>query len=97
MASAGPYANHLHLPPDRLQRQYLITQFLQAGCPSCCPTRQSTEGSSTVTVVRPAKTAELIEMSFGLRTQVSEPCIRLGSIFPMGSGNFEGGGKGGPL
>jgi len=37
VASAGPYANHLHLAPDRLPCQYLSTQFLQAGCPSCCP------------------------------------------------------------
>jgi len=35
VASAGPYANYLHLVPDRCQ--YLNTQFLQAGCPSCCP------------------------------------------------------------
>jgi len=36
--SAGPYANHLHLTPDRQPCQYLTTQFLQARCPSCCPT-----------------------------------------------------------
>jgi len=34
-ASAGPYANDLHLAPER---QYLTTQFLQSGCPSCRPT-----------------------------------------------------------
>jgi len=38
MASARPYANHLHLAPDRSPCQYLTTQFLYAGCPSCCPT-----------------------------------------------------------
>jgi len=38
VASAGPHANHLHLAPDRQSCQYLTTQFLQAGCPSCCPT-----------------------------------------------------------
>jgi len=38
LASAGPYANHLHLAPDRLPRPYLTTQFFQAGCPSCHPT-----------------------------------------------------------
>ena len=38
VASAGPYANHLHLAPDRKPCQYLTTQFLQAGCPSCRPT-----------------------------------------------------------
>jgi len=37
MASAGPYANHLHLAADRQPRQYLTTQFLPAGCPSCHP------------------------------------------------------------
>jgi len=26
VASAGPYANHLHLVPDRQQRQHLTTQ-----------------------------------------------------------------------
>jgi len=34
----GPYANHLHLAPDRWPRQYLTTQFLPAECPSCHPT-----------------------------------------------------------
>jgi len=38
MESAGPYANHLHLAPDREPCQYHTTQFLQAGCPSCHPT-----------------------------------------------------------
>jgi len=38
VASAGPYANHLHLAPDRYPHQYLTTQFLQARCPSCHPT-----------------------------------------------------------
>jgi len=37
VASAGPYAN-LHLDPDTQTRQHPITQFLQAGCPSCRPT-----------------------------------------------------------
>jgi len=37
VASAGPYAS-LHLAPDRLPRQHPTTHFLQAGCPSCCPT-----------------------------------------------------------
>jgi len=32
VASAGPYANNLHLAPDRYPRQHLITQFLQARC-----------------------------------------------------------------
>jgi len=33
--AVGPYANHLHLAPDRQPCQYSTTQFLQAGCPSC--------------------------------------------------------------
>jgi len=36
--SAGPYANYLHLAPDREPHQYLTTQFLQAGYSSCRPT-----------------------------------------------------------
>jgi len=40
VASAGPYASHLHLNEDRQPRQYLTTQFLQAGCPSCYPTNR---------------------------------------------------------
>jgi len=38
VASAGPYANNLHLAPDRQPHQHLITQFLQAGCFSWRPT-----------------------------------------------------------
>ena len=38
VASAGPYANNLHLTADKQPRQHLITQFLQAGCSSWCPT-----------------------------------------------------------
>ena len=34
VASAGPYANNLHLAPDRQPHQQLITQFLQARCSS---------------------------------------------------------------
>ena len=30
----GPYANSLHLAPDRWPHQHLIAQFLQAGCSS---------------------------------------------------------------
>ena len=37
MASAGPYAS-LHLAPDRLPCNTPQLSFLQAGCPSCCPT-----------------------------------------------------------
>jgi len=28
--SAGPYANNLHLAPDKYPHQHLVTQFLQA-------------------------------------------------------------------
>ena len=38
VASAGPYANNMHLAPDRQQHQHHITQLLQAGCSSWCPT-----------------------------------------------------------
>jgi len=41
VASARPYANHLHLAPDGQPRQHVITQFLQAGCPSCHPTNSA--------------------------------------------------------
>jgi len=45
----------------------------------------------SVTLVIPAKTAELIKMSFGLRTRVGpgEPCVRWESRFSVGRGNFE--------
>jgi len=39
VASAGQYANHLHLTPDRQAHQHFTTQFvLQAGCSSWHPT-----------------------------------------------------------
>jgi len=38
VASAAPYANNLHLTPDRQPQQHLITQFLPAGCSSWRPT-----------------------------------------------------------
>jgi len=40
MASVGPYANNLHLAPDR---QHLVTQFLQAECSSWRPTNSVRE------------------------------------------------------
>jgi len=36
--SAGPYANNLHLTPDRQPHYTSSLNFLQAGCPSCRPT-----------------------------------------------------------
>jgi len=46
VASAGPYANHLHLAPERLPRQYLTTQVFTGRMPFLPPKkqRQSTEG-----------------------------------------------------
>jgi len=38
VASAGPYANCLHLAPDRYPHQHLVAQFLQTRCSSWCPT-----------------------------------------------------------
>jgi len=38
VASAGPYANTLHLAPGIQPCQHLITQFLQASCNSWHPT-----------------------------------------------------------
>jgi len=38
VASAGPYANNLHLASYRQPHQHLISQCLQAGCSSWCPT-----------------------------------------------------------
>jgi len=53
--------------------------------------------SLSVTVVSPAKTAELIEMPFGLRTRVDAGnLIRWDPDPPMGRGNFKGG-RGIPL
>ena len=36
VASAGPYANNLHLAPDK-HTNTLSLNFSQAGCSSCCP------------------------------------------------------------
>jgi len=54
VASAGPRANHLHLAPDRQPRQYLSTQFLQAGWPFLPPNQQhqSTERSKTISIMK---------------------------------------------
>ena len=54
VASAGPYAHHLHLTPDRQPRQYLTTHFLQAGCPSCRPTNsvKALKASSSRTAIK---------------------------------------------
>ena len=41
MASAGSYADHLHLSADRWPCQYLTTQIWQTGCPSCCQTNSN--------------------------------------------------------
>jgi len=44
----------------------------------------------SVTIVSPAKTAELIEMLFGLRTRLGPRKHVLDSGPPMQRGNFEG-------
>jgi len=46
VASAGPYANHLHHTPDRYPRQYPITQFFTCQMLFLTPNQQcpSTEG-----------------------------------------------------
>jgi len=40
VASAGSYANNLHLTPDGYPHQHLIGQFLQAACSSWRPNQQ---------------------------------------------------------
>jgi len=52
----------------------------------------------SVTIVSPAKTAELIEMPFWVTDSggPKQPCVRWGSRSPHGNGQF-GGGSGGPL
>jgi len=46
MASAGPYANNLHLAPDRKPHQNTTAQFFTGQIPFLPPNqqRQSTEG-----------------------------------------------------
>ena len=46
VASAGPYANNLHLAPDRQPHQHLTLNYLQARCSSWGPEKQcqNTEG-----------------------------------------------------
>jgi len=45
----------------------------------------------SVTLVRPAKTAELIKMPFGLRTRVAQGTMcYMGVQIPMRRGNFDG-------
>jgi len=40
VASAGLYANHLHLTPDRQPRQHLITQLFRGCMPFLMPNQQ---------------------------------------------------------
>jgi len=40
VASAGPFANHLHLAPDRQPPQYLTTQVLTNWMPFLPPNQQ---------------------------------------------------------
>jgi len=70
VASAGLYANHLHLISDRQPRQHLIRHHSIIGLHRSKPTDGvSWSGGRSVTIVSPAKTAESIEMPFGLWTQ----------------------------
>jgi len=48
VASAGSYANNLHLAPDRLPHQHLITQFFTGRMLFLTPNQQcqSTEGKT---------------------------------------------------
>jgi len=48
VASAGPYANHFHLAPDRQPDQHLTTHFFTGQMPFLSPNqqRQSTEGKT---------------------------------------------------
>jgi len=50
VASAEPYANHLHLTPDRQPHQHLITEFFTGRMLFRTPSQQcqSTEGTSPV-------------------------------------------------
>ena len=50
MASAGPYANHVHLAPDRQPREHLITQFFTDRMLFLMPKQQcqSTEGKPSL-------------------------------------------------
>ena len=46
VASAGPYANNMHLTPDRQPHQHLISQFFYRpdALPDAQPIVSSTEG-----------------------------------------------------
>jgi len=50
VASAGPYANHLHLAPDRQPCQHLITHFLQVRCSSHHPIKCQSNDSNFLTL-----------------------------------------------
>jgi len=52
VASAGPYANHLHLTPERQPHQHLITQFFTGRMLFLTSNKQcqSTEGNITIIV-----------------------------------------------
>ena len=71
VTSAGPYANDLHLAPDRQPHQLLITHFLHAECSSWRPTNcQSTKGihciiQSNATIMVLFRWPEVPEIAFG--------------------------------
>jgi len=73
VASAGQYANHLHLAADRYPLQHLITQFLQTGCSSWCLT-------IVVKALKPISVKELWVYVF-----ILQPfnCIDVGSLLSI--------------
>ena len=50
VASAGPYANYLHLASERQPHQHLVTQCLQAGCFSWRPANSVLDNFFLLTV-----------------------------------------------
>jgi len=63
VASAGPYANRLHLAPDGQPCQYLNIQFLQAGYPSSHPTSH----------VKPLNATHFILIASHIDSQTDKP------------------------
>jgi len=73
VASAGPYAYHLHLAPHREPRQYLTTLFLQARClPATQPTASCNQllevGNGQVPV---GYTSSIVQLNFHITLGLS--------------------------
>jgi len=60
VASAGPYANNVHLAPDRQPHQHPNVQFLQAGCSSWRPTNR-------VSVIKALKATLPISVKYSVK------------------------------